>query len=126
MNEKNTEADCQGRRLGSERNWLGIITVLCLLSILGLASSPPEREPESEKKAPMLALEEAAAAARSAAKLKVGGKMNRYVLQEVEFQPKHGRWRAFFEEKEPPYTYDSCFKVFVNDQTKETEFQACP
>lgn len=126
MHEKNIEADCLDLRRGSGKTWLGILAVFCTLSLLGLASSPPEREVESAKTTPLLALEEAAAAARSAAKGKVGEKMNRYVLQEVAFQSKHGRWRAFFEAKEPPYTYDSCFKVFVNDRTKETEFQACP
>ncbi len=125
MNEKNTGANCPVHHRGSRKSWLGLIAALCSLSLLGLASSPSERE-QGSAKAPMLMLEEAAAAARSAAKIKVGEKMNRYVLQEVKFQPEQGRWRAFFEEKEPPYTYDSCFKVFVNDHTKETEFQACP
>ncbi len=70
----------------------------------------------------MLAIEEAAALARSAARIKVGEKMKEYVLHVVEFQPKYGRWRASFEEKEPSHTFDNCFKVFVDDHTKETEF----
>lgn len=125
MNERNIGANCLAlypdRRIG----WFVAIAIFGALSFLGLTSSPPERAAESVT-APVLTVEEVAAAARRAAKVKLGEKMSRYVLHSVEFQPKYRRWRVSFEEKELPSTYDSCFKVFVNDHTKETEFQACP
>ncbi len=126
MNEKSIGVDCQVRRRDNEKKWMGIIGVFFMLSLLGLPASPAEREQASGKNIPRLTLEEAASLAQNTAKRTVGEKMNRYVLQEVEFQPKYGRWRASFEEKGPPYSFDGCFRIFVNDQTRETEFQSCP
>lgn len=103
--------------------------ILCVLLASSVMHSMPveaDSDGSSAESSPIVKLEEAVSLARQEAARIVGKDIDRYVMTEVKFQPKYVRWRAFFEAKEPPYTYDSCFKVFVNDHTKETEFQACP
>lgn len=55
-----------------------------------------------------------------------GVKLERYTLDEVSFEFHYRTWTVSFDEKGPPYSFDGCFRVIVNDQTREAEFHACP
>jgi len=74
----------------------------------------------------MLTIEEVLSIARETAKRIVGGEMNEYFVESVTYQVKYRNWRVRFEEKGPSLSFDGCFKVFVDDTTKESEFRACP
>ena len=126
MKESGIDVNCQVHRRDNQMKWIGVIGVFFMLNLLGLPASSAEGEKALGKDVPRLTLEEVASLARNTAKVTLGEKMTGYALQEVAFQPKYSRWRASFEEKGPPYSFDGCFKVFVDNQTRETEFQSCP
>ena len=102
---------------------ISVFVVLCFVGQIAVALSQGKLPPND---APKLKQEEVRALAQTSAKAVVGEKIDRYVLEEIVFQPKYNRWRVFFEEKGPPYSFDSCFKIFVDDETRKTEFDACP
>ena len=106
---------------------LGLVS--CQTSVVhsGTPAARPSAQSEtSGRRAPSLDVVEAVAIAKAAAAQAMGEKMKGYVLVEVAFEGKYQRWRTFFDEKGPTYSFDGCFTVFVNDQTKETELQTCP
>jgi hypothetical protein len=50
--------------------------------------------------------------------------LNRYELRDVSFEFFHHRWTVSFDEKS--LSFDGCFHIFVDDETGQSEFRACP
>jgi hypothetical protein len=82
--------------------------------------------PTSPHEGPLLSIDEVLLIARDTANEKVGKGANKYFIDSVKYQTEFRRWRVLFEEKIETLTFDSCFKVFVDDTTKKAEFRACP
>ena len=97
--------------------------VLCFVSQMAVALSQEKSAPNA---APELKQEEVIALAQAAAKDVVGEKLDQYVLKETEFIAKYKEWRVFFDEKGPALSFDGCFTIFVDDETRKTMFRACP
>ena len=102
---------------------MSVIVAMCFVSQIAAALSQEKPVP---KATPKLKQEEVIALAQVAARDVVGEKIDQYVLVNTEFIPTYKEWRVVFDEKGPALSFDGCFKIFVDDETRKTRFQSCP
>ena len=49
-----------------------------------------------------------------------------FFVRMAEFDAMSRRWNVVFQGREARLEFESCFRIFVDDTTRATEYRACP